>query len=579
MPVDQFFGRGAVRQLKYVGEEAASEIQQLIEAVIANEDELEKWEALLNRALDLEGGVTRNSHPNAIDLVRDVFNLFLAKFPLLYAYWKKYANWEFSIGGPETADEIYERGVAAIPKSADLWENYCDFKIMTCHDNNTIREIFERAASFVGLDFFSSSFWDKYIEFEERVQEPGKVTQLLKRASQLPTYHFEKYFQKFYPLIVGSEPYENLVDEATLDGITTKVKVQNPGLNPESIEFDREIRKEIYNWYCPGREERSHYIRVLYEFELAIKRHYFTTAELDHEELEGWRKYLDHHEKSETEQNVMNLYERCLVPCALHEEFWGRYARWLASRNREEDARIVYMKAGCIFIPISRPEIRLTWARFEEKLGRIHVARDIHVSILEQLPGHVETITSLAGLARRHEGNHAAIQVLDEYIEIEKNRLAEKMAQEGKLEADDFEACGHLVAEQARILWKCEGDVSAARQIFESKQDQFLASETFWAKYLDFEASQPFVKGQDTHAYVKAVYDKIVGNGHLNKEAKEHLSKAYMDFILDRGDKDATEEWMKIHREVHGYVSKDTESPSSKDAQNAAGNARKNRTA
>lgn len=73
---------------------------------VESEDEFERWEALIARASDLEGGVTRNSSPSAIELVRNVYDCFLAKFPLFFGYWKKYADLEFSIGGTETAEMV-----------------------------------------------------------------------------------------------------------------------------------------------------------------------------------------------------------------------------------------------------------------------------------------------------------------------------------------------------------------------------------------------------------------------------------------------------------------------------------------
>jgi hypothetical protein len=73
---------------------------------IENEDEFERWEALVTRATELEGGVTRNSSPSSIELVRNAYNCFLAKFPLFFGYWKKYADLEFAIGGTETAEMV-----------------------------------------------------------------------------------------------------------------------------------------------------------------------------------------------------------------------------------------------------------------------------------------------------------------------------------------------------------------------------------------------------------------------------------------------------------------------------------------
>lgn len=36
--------------------------------------------------------------------------------------------------------QVYERGVASIGSSVDLWANYCGFKTETNHDNDVIRE-------------------------------------------------------------------------------------------------------------------------------------------------------------------------------------------------------------------------------------------------------------------------------------------------------------------------------------------------------------------------------------------------------------------------------------------------------
>jgi pre-mRNA-processing factor 39 len=54
----------------------------------------------------LEGGINRNSNPQAITTVRNGYDRFLAKFPLLFGYWKKYADLEFSIAGTEAAEMV-----------------------------------------------------------------------------------------------------------------------------------------------------------------------------------------------------------------------------------------------------------------------------------------------------------------------------------------------------------------------------------------------------------------------------------------------------------------------------------------
>ena len=69
-------------------------------------DNFENWEKLVRAAETLEGGLNRNSSPQAIATTRDAYDRFLAKFPLLFGYWKKYADLEFSIAGTEAAEMV-----------------------------------------------------------------------------------------------------------------------------------------------------------------------------------------------------------------------------------------------------------------------------------------------------------------------------------------------------------------------------------------------------------------------------------------------------------------------------------------
>ncbi|KAF2134280.1 hypothetical protein P153DRAFT_372724 [Dothidotthia symphoricarpi CBS 119687] len=530
-------GRGSIAQVHYTGEEAAIEVKKLLDAVVENEDDFEKWEALVARASELEGGVTRNSSPSAIELVRNVYDCFLTKFPLFFGYWKKYADLEFAIGGTETAEMVYERGVSCITPSVDLWANYCSFKMDTSHDNDIIRELFERGAHFVGLDFQSHPFWDKYIEFEERIQEPANVTKIYTRVILLPIYQFSRYYEKF-SVLLGSRPIEELAESEILETLKNAAQLENQG-QPEKapLEIERQLRQKIHQYYYDSYTRTQQEVQSRWNFEQAIKRAYFHVTELEDAELDNWRKYLDFEEKQGDFQRVSFLYERCLVACALYDEFWLRYARWMFSQGREEDTRIIYMRASCIFVPISAPTIRLNWARFEEKLERISVARDIHTAILEQAPEHIETIISLAGVERRHEGNDAAVRLLDEYIGQHNNHIG-----------------GVLASEQARILWQCKGAVDEARQVFKDKYEKFLDSRDFWFKYLQFEVGQPSSDQEESHKRIKAVHELMRTKGRFSPETSKELSHCYMEYLLNRGGKDAAEEYMLLDKEVNGYV-------------------------
>ena len=56
---------------------------------------------------------------------REAYDAFLNRYPYCYGYWKKYADYEKRNGGAkEKAMMVFERGIAAIPLSVDLWIHY-----------------------------------------------------------------------------------------------------------------------------------------------------------------------------------------------------------------------------------------------------------------------------------------------------------------------------------------------------------------------------------------------------------------------------------------------------------------------
>lgn len=50
--------------------------------------------------------MNRNSSPQALATFRDAYDRLLTKFPLFFGYWKKYADMEFNIAGPESAEMV-----------------------------------------------------------------------------------------------------------------------------------------------------------------------------------------------------------------------------------------------------------------------------------------------------------------------------------------------------------------------------------------------------------------------------------------------------------------------------------------
>ncbi|KAF2405536.1 hypothetical protein EJ06DRAFT_526055 [Trichodelitschia bisporula] len=526
-----------VPDLSQLDDAEYAELKKLNAEVAANPDEYEPWNALINAIEGLENGLTRNSSPQAISAMREVYDRMLAKFPLFFVFWKRYADLEFFIAGTEAAEMVYERGVACIRNSVDLWTSYCDFKVKTCHDPEVNRELFERGADSVGLDYHSHPFWDKYLEYEERLEAPEKIYAVLSRIVQIPMQKYREYFDRFR-IAASYRPVSDLLPAETLVQLRNDSLLENPTKSEFEIEREARARIDLMHVEIYNHTQTEALKRASYEDQ--IKRPYFHVTELPEAELENWRVYLNAEEAEGDYARITFLYERCMVVCALYEEFWMRYARWMeAQPGKTEEVRNICVRASCVFLPIFRPNLRLQYALFEEQCGRPDVARDVYQGILLRLPGHLQTITALAGLERRQHGMEAAIAVFNDYI---------------KSPGCDNFTKGTLVSQWATMLWKIKGSAEEARDVYQRNTQYYLDSRPFWVGYLQFELDQPTSAATESVQYerIKGVFDEICRSARIGAAAIRDLAHLYMEYLMERGPKDAAKECLRVDKEING---------------------------
>ena len=65
------------------------------------------------------------------------------------------------------------------------------------HTNHCWHRLFERGAGCVGLDFLAHPFWDKYLEFKERLEAYDKMFAILGRIIHIPMHQYARYFEKY----------------------------------------------------------------------------------------------------------------------------------------------------------------------------------------------------------------------------------------------------------------------------------------------------------------------------------------------------------------------------------------------
>ncbi|VDD92816.1 unnamed protein product [Enterobius vermicularis] len=344
-------------------------------------------------------------HLDDTKAARKAYDAFFKRYPYCYGYWRKYAEFERRHKHYERAIEVYEKGVAAVGLSVDLWLHYLFYiqEIVQHQDNaaEKLRAIYERALKACGLDFRSDKLWKEYINFEQKNGELLRVSELYDLLLSTPTLLYNSHFEKYQIFVNSYEPDKIIKEEEyneifarveanlkkTMDGELYLIEEYEDDTPPDIIpengeeppkkilrrrkhceEALRALRHEIVEKRRKKYTQNEQEISLRWVFEENIKRPYFHVKPLERAQLRNWHAYLDFEVSRGNVERCTTLFERCLVACALYEEMWIKYARYLDSINEVQQARMVYRRATETHLP-RNANLHLAYSAFEEKHG------------------------------------------------------------------------------------------------------------------------------------------------------------------------------------------------------------------
>ncbi|XP_022094617.1 pre-mRNA-processing factor 39-like isoform X2 [Acanthaster planci] len=483
--------------------------------------ELEKyWKAVRDKPTDFTGWtyllqyVEQQAH---MPSVRDAFDAFLARYPYCYGYWKKYADLERKKAkNGQKAQEVFETGLRAIPLSTDLWMQYIQFvgQIAPPEDvTERLRSVYAKAIAAAGTDFRSDKLWDMYISFEKDKQEWQRVTKIYDQLLTIPTQLYSHHFEKFKDHISKHHPKDTLsvdefiklrmevvdalgVAESGLDegdeagddappgddDAPPGVEVAPPGLETPStkkavsskqVEAENEaIRKKVMESRTAVYRQTEQEVSKRWAYEEGIRRPYFHAKPLEKSQLKNWREYLDFETANGTHERVLILYERCLIACALYEEFWMRYAKYLEPHSID-GVSSVYKRACTIHLP-KKPSIHLRWAAFEEKQGNTKAAQEILKKLEDNVSDLVMVTLERISLERRL-GNE------EEVVSILKQRMEAHQKPEIKM---------FFATKLSRYYAKVLNDIGNARKVLEDALHWTKDKVSLYLRLLDLELQQ-----------------------------------------------------------------------------------------
>lgn len=416
--------------------------------------ELEKyWKAVREDPSDFTGWTYLLQYVDQgqdVDAAREAYDAFLSHYPYCYGYWRKYADYEKKKGEKTKSQEVFERGLAAIPLSVDLWLHYLNH-IKNAHkeDEDYIRQQYDRAIDVCGIEFRSDRLWDSYIKWETDCKNVGNVFNIYDKLLTVPTQGYKGHFENFVDFVKANQPNKMLnVDEflSMRAEVLQKLKQKGssdtiPAANaPPGDESDQEteksptfadeetklMRDKIISLRTKAFKTMSNAVLVRWNYEEGIKRPYFHVKPLERCQLNNWRSYLEYEISQGDQDRTIVLFERCLIACALYDEFWFKYVKYLETLTGEditEKIRNVYMRACTIHHP-KKPLLSLNWASFEENHGNIDAARQILVRLEKEVSNSLQISICRINLERRCQRFEEVSKLYEHYISTNKNKFA-----------------------------------------------------------------------------------------------------------------------------------------------------------
>ncbi|XP_045453200.1 pre-mRNA-processing factor 39 [Melitaea cinxia] len=404
-----------------------------------------------------------------VEAAREAYDAFLSHYPYCYGYWRKYADYEKRKGSKKKCLEVLERGLKAIPLSVDLWIHYLNHvKSTRTEDHVYIRSQYERAIEACGLEFRSDRLWESYIKWEAENGSALQVTNIYDRLLATPTLGYTSHFDNFQEHVM-SEPVSGVVSAAELVRLRGEVRDAAPAPPPPDLppgedepldhvaseEEAQAIKERIIATRRKVHKATGEEVAARWTFEEGIKRPYFHVKPLERCQLKNWKAYLEWEKQNGSFKRALVLHERCLIACALYEEFWMRLIKFLEERAATQPELVALqreaLERACTVHHLGKPELHMLWAQFEEAHGNAARAADILERFEKSCPTLVQIHYRRINLERRRGDYDKCIQLYEGYISSAKFKpVASAMA-----------------IKYARFLFHVKQDKAAARKVLD----------------------------------------------------------------------------------------------------------------
>ncbi|VVC34403.1 Tetratricopeptide-like helical domain,HAT (Half-A-TPR) repeat [Cinara cedri] len=475
---------------------------------------------------------------NKIVKARVAYTQFLDLYPCCYDYWIKFAEFEKRNNNLNKVEVIFQRGLRTLQLSVDLWFNYMTFLMAYRSDNiHYIRGKFEECLTKCGLVYYSDRLWDIYIKWEINQNELKNVFDIYNRLLVTQTFGYLIHFEHFKEFVNKNEPYtflnakeyfelrQQIAEELKIDEsnefLPDDSMAQGKNGNTFSSEVSEKelllIKEAIIESKYKIHQKTAKEIEKRQVFEEGIKRPYFNIKPLELSQIENWKRYIEFEKETKNHNRIVIIYERCLIPCALYEDFWLSYVEYLELSPYDVcDLLHNLFTRACVVHHRKSPKLHFKWAEFEEFKGNVNKAAEILKHIDEVVPHTLHIVNRRINLEKRRNNYGRTCELFEHYMDIYQQDMFSKSI---------------IAIKYARFLWKNANEIEKAIQVIteiinEDKKNMYC-NERLLLQLIELKIN---LKPLNVNSVIQ-MFDEIMVMDNISLKQKALFSQHKLEFL------------------------------------------------
>lgn len=259
-------------------------------------------------------------------------------------------------------------------------------------------------------------------------------------------------------------------------------------------------------------------VSARWTFEEGIKRPYFHVKPLERCQLKNWNEYLDFEMEQGDQHRVVILFERCLIACAMYDEFWLKFIRFLEAKTSDPDivskTREVYDRA-CTIHHRDKPTLHLMWSAFEEFHDNTNNAADILSNLDKVCPNIIQVAYRRINLERRRGDFDKCSQLYEHYITNSKNKST----------------AGSFAIKYARFCHKIKRDVDVALNVLRAAAEKDPNNPRLVLQLIDLSLQRDTINETE----VVGIMDEFLAHENLEPDQRVLFAQRKVEFLEDFG--------------------------------------------